>query len=117
MYNQSVITTPVVLFLGAGASNPFGKMLMREFIDHLQNQGKFGNDKLFQNIIAAELDLEHLIHQKLWQELRVEEYRGGGERESSGTSLHPGREKHGPSERNQAGGPTAELCIAQQCVF
>src|SRR6266700_2295879 len=42
-----------------------------------------------------------LLHQKLWQKLRVEEHRGGGERERWGTWLLPGREKHRASERKQ----------------
>lgn len=42
-----------------------------------------------------------IIHQRLWQKLRVEELRGGGEREPWGTSLHPGREKRPASKRKQ----------------
>ena len=44
-----------------------------------------------------------ITHQKLWQKLRVEALRGGGEREPWGMSFHPGREKLRASERELVG--------------
>jgi hypothetical protein len=65
MYNQSIVTAPVSLFLGAGASRPFGKMLMGEFIDHLERQEAFGKDSLFRDIVSVPdgRDLEHLFEE------------------------------------------------------
>jgi hypothetical protein len=65
MYNQPIITVPVALFLGAGASSPFDKMLMGEFIDHLKNQDGFRNAPLFGDIVSAPegRDLEHLFEE------------------------------------------------------
>jgi hypothetical protein len=65
MYSQTIITAPIALFLGAGASRPFGKMLMGEFIDHLKNLHEFKNDALFNDIASAPggRDLEYLFEE------------------------------------------------------
>lgn len=65
MYNKDIISTPIVLFLGAGASRPFGKMMMGEFIDHLHNQDGFKNEPLFNDIVNVPggRDLEHLFQE------------------------------------------------------
>jgi SIR2-like protein len=49
-----------VLFLGAGASAPLGKMLMVPFIDHLEKNLKKSNP-LFSDIVAKKRDLEFLL--------------------------------------------------------
>jgi SIR2-like protein len=48
-----------ILFLGAGASAPLGKMLMVPFIDHLEKHLK--EYPLFTDIIARKRDLEFLL--------------------------------------------------------
>ncbi len=65
MYNQSIITAPIALFLGAGASKPFGKMLMGEFIDYLEKQDQFKHATLLRDIIRVPdgRDLEHLLEE------------------------------------------------------
>jgi hypothetical protein len=65
MYNQSIITAPVALFLGAGASKPFGKMLMGEFIDYLEKQDQFKHANLLRDIIKVPdgRDLEYLFEE------------------------------------------------------
>jgi hypothetical protein len=45
-----------------------------------------------------------IVHQILWRKPRVEEHRGGEEREPWGTSSHPGREKRQASERKNRKG-------------
>src|SRR5260370_20593604 len=49
-----------VLFLGAGASAPLGKMLMVPFIDHLEKTLK-KSKPLFSDIVAKKRDLEFLL--------------------------------------------------------
>lgn len=49
-----------VLFLGAGASAPLGKMLMIPFVDHLEKKLKQSNP-LFSDIVARKRDLEFLL--------------------------------------------------------
>ena len=65
MYNQPVVNAPVVLFLGAGASKPFGKMLMGEFVSHLENLPAFAGESLFREIVNVPdgRDLEHLFEE------------------------------------------------------
>jgi hypothetical protein len=65
MYNQSIVTAPVALFLGAGASKPFGKMLMGQFIDYLKDREVFEGAPLFGDIVRAEEapDLEYLFEE------------------------------------------------------
>lgn len=65
LYNQPIVTAPVTLFLGAGASKPFGKMLMGEFISHLESQNAFGRQTLFKEIVSTpeSRDLEHLFEE------------------------------------------------------
>jgi SIR2-like domain len=48
-----------VLFLGAGASAPLGKMLMVPFVDHLEKNLK--SNPLFSDIVAKKRDLEFLL--------------------------------------------------------
>jgi hypothetical protein len=52
-----------VLFLGAGASRPLGKMLMYEFIAHLGNIPGVRDHPLFGDIVSAKSDLEYLLEQ------------------------------------------------------
>ncbi len=65
MYNQPIVTAPVALFLGAGASKPFGKMLMGEFITHLEKKPQFAAESLFSDIVKPPegRDLEHLFEE------------------------------------------------------
>jgi SIR2-like domain len=65
VYNQPIVTAPVTLFLGAGASKPFGKMLMREFVDYLDHKKGFGGNTLFTEIVNTPegRDLEHLFEE------------------------------------------------------
>jgi hypothetical protein len=49
-----------VLFLGAGASAPLGKMLMIPFVDHLEKNLRKSNP-LFSDIVARKRDLEFLL--------------------------------------------------------
>lgn len=52
-----------VLFLGAGASRPLGKMLMWEFVDHLRNDPDISRSALFDDLISKERDLEYLLEE------------------------------------------------------
>jgi len=52
-----------VLFLGAGASRPLGKMLMYEFIGHLGNIPAVRDHPLFTDIVSKQSDLEYLLEQ------------------------------------------------------
>lgn len=65
MYNQRIVNAPVTLFLGAGASKPFGKMLMGEFIFYLENQRGFRSRTFFREIVGVPegRDLEHLFEE------------------------------------------------------
>jgi hypothetical protein len=63
MYNRTITDVPVALFLGAGATRPLGKMLMKEFIDHLHTDSRFGSDPLFQRIVYERPDLEYLFEE------------------------------------------------------
>lgn len=88
------MTAPVALFLGAGASKPFGKMLMGEFVDYLNHQKGYGGNTLFTEIVNTSegKDLEHLF-----QELEEWSSKGYsrqgdvqvGTRGGSGLSLEP----------------------------
>lgn len=63
MTTSPLIGVSHVLFLGAGASRPLGKMLMGQFIDHLQNNQVISNAILFEDIIAKQRDLEFLLEE------------------------------------------------------
>lgn len=65
MYSEAIVTSPVALFLGAGASKPFDKKLMAEFIKHLAQRTVLGQEPLFNEIINSETgaDLEHLFEE------------------------------------------------------
>ncbi len=65
MYNQPIVTAPVALFLGAGASKPFGKMLMGEFVSNVEKKPQFAADSLFSEIVNTPdgRDLEHLFEE------------------------------------------------------
>jgi len=52
-----------MLFLGAGATSPLGKLLMKDFITKLNNDGTFGPNKLFQQIVRVNPDLEYLFEE------------------------------------------------------
>jgi len=63
MYNQAIVTSPVALFLGAGASKPLDKMLMGEFINFLEGEKNYSSSPLFQAITVKERDLEFLFEE------------------------------------------------------
>ena len=63
MKDDSPTSAPNVLFLGAGASRPLGKMLMGEFITHLQNIPEISGSALFHDIIGKNRDLEFLLEE------------------------------------------------------
>jgi SIR2-like protein len=63
MHSETIIKTPVVFFLGAGASRPLGKPLMGEFIDMLEKDKGFRDRKLFAEIVKSERDLEFLFEE------------------------------------------------------
>lgn len=111
MYNEAIVTSPVALFLGAGASKPFGKKLMGEFITHLQSSA-LGQTPLFQAIVTTETgaDLEHLF-EELDEWSRKEKYRG--DMSLTGMNLHrlvtrPGQPSQ-PSHAGVTGAATANV--------
>jgi len=62
----------IVLFFGAGASAPLGKMLMREFVQHLANV--VGEMALFRDIVSKQPDLEFLLEEL--RDLETKSYLG-----------------------------------------
>jgi len=69
MHNRQITHAPVTLFLGAGASKPFGKMLMAEFIISLYADKAFSSSPLFKQIAQENPDLEYLFEQlESWAE-------------------------------------------------
>jgi hypothetical protein len=69
LYNREITHAPVTLFLGAGASKPFGKMLMAEFINFLYLDKTFSSSPLFKPIVQKNSDLEYLFEQlESWAE-------------------------------------------------
>ncbi len=69
MHNRQITHAPVTLFLGAGASKPFGKMLMAEFINSLYADKTFSSSSLFKQIVQENSDLEYLFEQlESWTE-------------------------------------------------
>src|SRR5229473_7069125 len=74
MYNRQITHAPVTLFLGAGASKPFGKMLMAEFITSLYADKTFSSSTFFKQIAQENPDLEYLFEQlESWAEKRYVE--------------------------------------------
>jgi len=74
MHNRQITHAPVTLFLGAGASKPFGKMLMAEFINSLYADKTFSASPLFKQIAQENSDLEYLFEQlESWAEKRYVE--------------------------------------------
>lgn len=64
MLNKHIVSAPHVLFLGAGASKPLGKMLMGEFIEHLKELPEINQFGLFHDIIRQRgADLEVLLQE------------------------------------------------------
>lgn len=63
MYNEAIVTSPVALFVGAGASKPLGKMLMSEFISFLEGKSDYGSSPLFRAIVSKQRDLEFLFEE------------------------------------------------------
>ena len=63
MMNSYITNADRVLFLGAGASKPLGKMLMGEFIEHLKNIVDSRQYHFFYDIVAKEADLEFLLQE------------------------------------------------------
>lgn len=62
---SKVLPTAAVnlLFLGAGASRPLGKMTMDEFIDHLLNDPQIADRALFRDLISSKRDLEYVLEE------------------------------------------------------
>jgi hypothetical protein len=66
---SNIIGTPNLLFLGAGASKPYGKMLMGEFVESFRTKANYGSlvstdpdrDQLLNDICSQKKDLEFLI--------------------------------------------------------
>jgi hypothetical protein len=56
-------SSPIVLFLGAGATAPLGKMLMREFVATLSSKSDFSDNPLFEEITKKDADLEFLLEE------------------------------------------------------
>ncbi len=63
MYNKAIVEAPATLFLGAGASKPFGKLLMVEFINQLEQGSRFKGSTLFDQIVKKRRDLEFLFEE------------------------------------------------------
>jgi hypothetical protein len=63
MINEAISKSPVALLLGAGASKPFSKPLMAEFVRGLNDDVRYRSDKLFQAIVARQADLEFLFEE------------------------------------------------------
>jgi hypothetical protein len=63
MHNPNITHVPVTVFLGAGATSPLGKPLMADFITQLLNDTSYGPNKLFQQIIGVNPDLEFLFQE------------------------------------------------------
>lgn len=65
LHNEIIIKAPVAFFLGAGASQPLGKMLMKPFISYLRGLEAIGNLQLFKEIVSSEEngDLEFLFEE------------------------------------------------------
>src|SRR5260370_15068332 len=59
--SKSIVGARTILFLGAGASKPFNKMLMGEFVSHLQT--RYPKSDLLKVVCAKQADLEFLIGQ------------------------------------------------------
>lgn len=72
MEECSLASAKNVLFLGAGASRPLGKMLMWEFIDHLSNVREIAGSALFHDIVGKKRDLEFLLEEL--QDIEEKEY-------------------------------------------
>jgi hypothetical protein len=97
LYSRTIVGLPIALFLGAGASQPFGMRLMKDFIYNAQQSLSTGDNRLLDVLLknTANHDLEHLLQQidelttkdvALWssdQEL------GTGTRTLSGLRLEP----------------------------
>jgi hypothetical protein len=63
MYNKTIVEAPVTMFLSAGASKPFGKLLMGEFINQLEQSARFKGSTLFNQIVKKSRDLEFLFEE------------------------------------------------------
>jgi hypothetical protein len=65
MYSKSIVGARVALFLGAGASQPFGKLLMGEFVYQTPQAMGPGSNKLWDILKKhqANHDLENLLQQ------------------------------------------------------
>jgi len=65
MYSESIVGARVALFLGAGASQPFGKLLMGEFVYNAPQAMGSSNNRLWDILMKnqANHDLEHLLQQ------------------------------------------------------
>ena len=71
MYNEAIVTSPVALFLGAGASACLDLKPMRAFIKDLRERKNYKSDWLFEAIIDREPDLEFLFEElEAFSELR-----------------------------------------------
>ena len=63
MHSRVITSTPIALFLGAGASQPLGKPLMGAFVERLGERLGLKDVELFSKIVAQGEDLEHLLEE------------------------------------------------------
>ncbi len=83
MIANDITESPRLLFLGAGASKPLGKMLMGEFVQHLSLQiHREPYAELVRAISRKDRDLEFLMEQL--EEISTKEYLGLVERHLRG---------------------------------
>jgi hypothetical protein len=85
---NEIVESPRILFLGAGASRPFGKMLMGEFVDYLASAPDNADPDLVRAICRKKPDLEFLIEQL--EEISTKAYLGDaptGQRGEGSASL------------------------------
>lgn len=74
MDGPKIVGTRVLVFLGAGASKPLGKMLMGEFVESLANSNP-PDEYLFNAIVSEQKDLEFLLQQL--DDLAAKDYLAG----------------------------------------
>ncbi len=78
--NKCRLRAPIILFLGAGATAPLGKMMMKEFVQHLRNQPRIAQSGLFHDIVMKNADLEFLLEQlQDWEQKAYLNYRVMGD--------------------------------------
>jgi hypothetical protein len=98
----ALVTSPIILFLGAGATAPLGKMLMNQFVSHLSQIPEISMSRLFQDIISKDVDLEFLLEEL--QDIERKEYLK--DRDSGGSEVRL-RPRLGPSPEYSAVRPVS----------